>query len=1630
MIHRIFTAGLGVLVLAGCAHRGDRVHGPEGPSRMPSHRSSVDVPARQGHLQDSCVAERELLPMGLAIPRLDQGITDPAAIAPEDVDGLSRGVIEKLRSADQCCADFQVFAGSWVMASEVERLYQMPELLVAAVLRRQALRQLVMGDPERALARRIPWMVRRALPSVVQAQLEERISARGDLVARAIGDDGKHPQCTRQVLAIFGGRQLKASPYGAKNRQLPRLHGDFYGIAVGDEMAVAAGSARTLEPGEPLVPGTLVRLANASVAANHVDPSAVTLLQVGPGYQALPRGMTVSQALNQVDTEAALAHKAAMQSQPAWTTGGKRILVVRIRFSDQTVMPSQAAMEAVGAGLDKHWRAVSYGQTWVASWDTPAVNLPMTEIQYNQAEASGGPAAGWTEAAYAAAKAANPSYDRAHYDLYALRSGPSPSNGSPLATIGAAGTWLIDDRIDNAIHEFGHNLGLEHANLWMCHSVIGSEGVGHFEYGNRYDLMGFGTNDTQWWPYNAGKRRRLNWLPETAIAHVPVPTADDVRVVTLYPSDHPTVLGPSQPQALRCEPSGSLSYMAEFVTGLWGGTTSASVVTAGSANPWVRQGLMLRWDAFMPGFYDIDRLIDLHPGGSMWRDDAVIHLGETFTDRQSHLFITPLHRIAGTPERMEVRIARGQFVNNRAPNVSLVFSTTTPAVGQRVDCSASASDPEGDDLAYAWDFGDGTFGKTDDNSPNPTHTWSRGGVYQVVCTVSDGRGGSTIRQMTINVGGATGSALTGLVLRDGIGVPGVRVMAALTSSALADVQPMVTVTDADGRYCFPAQSPGIGYQLAAYADDAVVSPQFTLPATLGMDRNFLLSDLPIISIQGTSGALTEGQSTTLSVTRTGPTTQPLTVVLSSVGSANFTNPIDVDLKSPDGLVVPWVYDDDLGRLVAAVTIPAGQVSLPCTLAIRTDTILEPEEIVGVEVLDRHCAPAAENYRVQWPARASVYIRGAPAPANDHFSQAIALTGVSVTATGTCVGATLEPGEPALPDPLNGESVWWKWTAPSSGLTVFATRGSSLDTILTVATGATLGGLAVLGTDDDGGDGGRSSRLLLPTTAGTVYYLRVATFLSGGGTSTSSRFTLTVSHTTTAPPRLAGLPTTLNLIAGQVIPPLPFTVADTATAASDLQVTVASLSSTVLPDDLDHRQVTGGGAARILTLRTDEGARGTATIRVTVLDGQGLSVTGDMTLNIRAPSTPFSGTASPVPGHIEAEFYDAGGEGVGYHDVSTGGHLRAIRSQDAVGLRYRATSGGGYDVNGIADGEWLHYTVAVATGGQYQLSAAVTAQIGGGGMRWSCDGVPVTGKMAVPMSVAPEQAMMLTAESLSLSVGTHVLRVEFLGGGFCFDGFDLVLSRADPSIAITQQPVDQMVIAPGVATFQVVALREPVGALSYQWEEDLGTGYQSLPGATLPTLALVTGFDMSGRSYRCRISALGIPDSISDGARLTVIPANQAPTVAQASAASGQPLVGTPLEVHALGADDGGEDALIYTWSVIGTAPGTVTFSPNASHLARTTQVTFSTAGRYEVLCTMADVAGLSVSSALALDVEAGNSEGSIGTGGVGTSNPPPSSSGAGGGSGGGGSGGGCGLGSGLGLFLAFFISNRRSRSRQ
>ncbi len=86
----------------------------------------------------------------------------------------------------------------------------------------------------------------------------------------------------------------------------------------------------------------------------------------------------------------------------------------------------------------------------------------------------------------------------------------------------------------------------------------------------------------------------------------------------------------------------------------------------------------------------------------------------------------------------------------------------------------------------------------------------------------------------------------------------------------------------------------------------------------------------------------------------------------------------------------------------------------------------------------------------------------------------------------------------------------------------------------------------------------------------------------------------------------------------------------------------------------------------------------------------------------ATEGPYGGTAAAVPGAVQAENYDTGGQGVAYNVTSVNGTDNGYRS-DGVDLEATTDTGGpANDLGWTAAGQWFgNYTANVATAGTYE-----------------------------------------------------------------------------------------------------------------------------------------------------------------------------------------------------------------------------------------------------------------------------------------------------------------------------------------
>ena len=94
-----------------------------------------------------------------------------------------------------------------------------------------------------------------------------------------------------------------------------------------------------------------------------------------------------------------------------------------------------------------------------------------------------------------------------------------------------------------------------------------------------------------------------------------------------------------------------------------------------------------------------------------------------------------------------------------------------------------------------------------------------------------------------------------------------------------------------------------------------------------------------------------------------------------------------------------------------------------------------------------------------------------------------------------------------------------------------------------------------------------------------------------------------------------------------------------------------------------------------------------------------------------------------------------------------------------------------------------------------------------------------------------------------------------------------------------------------------------------------------------------------------------------------------PTIAQAAAASANPVTGASVNLSALGQDDGGEANLLYTWQLTGSPPAPVTFSANGTNASKTTVAAFTNPGNYTFQLAVQDQSGLVATGSVTVAVQ-------------------------------------------------------------
>jgi hypothetical protein len=182
--------------------------------------------------------------------------------------------------------------------------------------------------------------------------------------------------------------------------------------------------------------------------------------------------------------------------------------------------------------------------------------------------------------------------------------------------------------------------------------------------------------------------------------------------------------------------------------------------------------------------------------------------------------------------------------------------------------------------------------------------------------------------------------------------------------------------------------------------------------------------------------------------------------------------------------------------------------------------------------------------------------------------------------------------------------------------------------------------------------------------------------------------------------------------------------------------------------------------------------------VVTLPPLSINVISNLAVTISGAKEPYSGLPINIPGTIEAEDYDKGGQNLSYYDSTPGntgaaGTLGNIYRKDDVDIA--TTTNGGYAIAYIATGEWLEYTINIAEAGKYDFQIVYSSgKVGGGKIGFNLDGASLFTDFALPQTTTYNDFKPISKLGVDLPAGKHTLRINMVTDGFNLD--KIVISK--------------------------------------------------------------------------------------------------------------------------------------------------------------------------------------------------------------------------------------------------------------
>lgn len=226
--------------------------------------------------------------------------------------------------------------------------------------------------------------------------------------------------------------------------------------------------------------------------------------------------------------------------------------------------------------------------------------------------------------------------------------------------------------------------------------------------------------------------------------------------------------------------------------------------------------------------------------------------------------------------------------------------------------------------------------------------------------------------------------------------------------------------------------------------------------------------------------------------------------------------------------------------------------------------------------------------------------------------------------------------------------------------------------------------------------------------------------------------------------------------------------------------------------------------------------GTYTVTAEITDkSNNKIVSSSKVIRTKVAQVGYDYQSHPIPGTIQLEEYDLGGNGVAYLDNTPGSAVTPVvnyRTDEDVDIETCTDAGGGYNVGYTTAGEWLEYSVKVTKTAKYNLLLRVACNGDARTVSMTMDDKAFVSNITIPNTAGWQTWQTVTIKDLQMTAGEHVLRLTIGTTDYInlnYMSFEEIIVAVPPVITLTS-PLNQATFAKDKTVVMTATASDPDG----------------------------------------------------------------------------------------------------------------------------------------------------------------------------------------------------------------------------